>query len=132
MFEKFYGMKILDTFAYGIDEFDFTPNLVGFGTSVGETGYAVLKFENGVIYLSTDGITTEKPVRENVHELQTGDFRRDMVGKTLLAITREDRDESKLSFTMQLEDCYPIECYLEETDGHCDRNYFSLESTYID
>lgn len=39
MFDQLYNSDIVNVVAYGVDEFDYTPNLLGFGTSIGETGY---------------------------------------------------------------------------------------------
>lgn len=47
MFDHLYNSEIVDIVAYGVDEFDYTPNLLGFGTSVGETGYLEMKFSRG-------------------------------------------------------------------------------------
>ncbi len=131
MFEKFYGMKVLDVSAYGVDEFDFTCNLLGFGASIGETGYALLQFQNGNLYFSTDGITTEKPHRDGVHALVVGNFCRDIVGKTLLAIQNEV-DQPKTTFTLTFRDCKPIVCYFSEEKGFCDRNYYSIDIFDVD
>ena len=122
MYDMFYGEEILDVFAYGKDEFDFTPNLLGFGVSIGETGYAVMKFSGGDLFLSTEGITIEKPIRNEVHQLPTGKFHNDMVGQVLSYIRKKD-DE----YILQLVDCKPITCYFEKDTGYCDRNYFSID-----
>ena len=62
MFDYLYNSEIVDVVAYGVDEFDYTPNLIGFGTSIGETGYMEMRFSRGTLFFSTDGITETMPV----------------------------------------------------------------------
>lgn len=122
MFDRFYGMKIVDATAYGVDDYDFTPNLLGFGTSVGETGYMEIVFPQGKLFFSTDGISETVPIRPNTHMLPTEKFREYIVGLKLNSIENVDGE-----YTFLLEGCKPITCYLEKNDGHCDRDYFSID-----
>ena len=45
MFEHLKGKAVTCVRAFGVDEFDFTRNIVGCDFSVGELGYAVFEFE---------------------------------------------------------------------------------------
>ena len=122
MFDYLYNSEIVDVVAYGVDEFDYTPNLIGFGTSIGETGYMEMRFSRGTLFFSTDGITETMPVRKNVHQIPTDSMRADVIGRRLKCV-EEGNGESRIS----LYDCKPIVCYLEKNDGHCDRDYFSID-----
>ena len=64
-----WGKAVTNIRAYGIDKFDFTPNMLGCDFSVGEFGYAVFEFDNDRFYVSVDGISTVVPPRKNIHEL---------------------------------------------------------------
>ena len=122
MFDRFSGMKIVDIVAYGVDDYDFTPNLLGFGTSVGETGYMEIVFPQGKLFFSTAGISETAPIRPNIHKLSTEKFREYVVGLKLKSIENTDGE-----YTVLLEDCKPITCYLDKNDGHCDRDYFCID-----
>ena len=122
MFDYLYNSEIVDIIAYGINEFDYTPNLLGFGTSIGETGYLEMVFSRGTLFFSTDGITEIKPVRNGVHQIPADGMRAGLIGRRLKYI-EEDRGE----YSICLYDCKPIVCYLEKNDGHCDRDYFSID-----
>lgn len=126
MFDQFYGMEILSVSAYGVDEFDFTPNPLGFGASIGQTGYAVFEFQNGNLYFSTDGLTTELPSRKNVHALSAENLHRDLVGAVVVSIQKR-AEKDLISYEIQLSGYPTISCYFENSDGCCDRNYFSID-----
>ena len=122
MFDHLYNSEIVDIVAYGVDEFDYTPNILGFGTSVGETGYLEMVFSRGTLFFSTEGIKETMPVRKNVHRIPADAMRADLIGRKLRCI-EEDNGE----YSIFLYDCNPIVCYLDKNDGHCDRNYFSID-----
>ena len=122
MFDRFYGSEIVDIAAYGIDEYDFTQNLLGFGTSVGETGYLEVVFPHGKLFFSTDGISETIPERPNAHMLPADSTRKDLVGRKLKSVEKTD-DE----YILRLEGCKPVVCYPEKNEGLCDRDYFSID-----
>lgn len=122
MFDRFYGMEIVDIVAYGVDDYDFTPNILGFGTSVGETGYMEIAFPNGKLFFSTAGITETPPIRPNTHVLSTESLQGYLTGFKLKRIEKTD-DE----YTILLEGCKPISCYLKKNEGCCDRDYLSID-----
>ena len=122
MFDYLYNSEIVDIAAYGVDEFDYTPNILGFGTSIGETGYLKMVFSRGVLFFSTDGITETMPVRKNVHQIPADGIHTDLIGRKVKCI-----EEGSGKYRISLYDCKPIVCYLEKNDGYCDRDYFSID-----
>lgn len=122
MFENFQDTEIIDIAAFGADEYDYSPNLLGFGLSVGETGYMEMVYPCGSLYFSTDGIGTEKPFRPMARRLSIDALDTCLIGQKVECITKEGGE-----YTIQLYGCYPIICSLEKNEGHCDRDYFSLD-----
>ena len=119
-FERFYNKKILSIEAFGKDEFDFTP--CGCFFDVGETGYAVLSFENGQIYISTDGLTNFLPDRPSANVLPIEkEVTETWNDKVLGSIELKDG-----IWYIKLKDCRMICCRYEENDGQCDRDYMCV------
>ena len=123
MFENFHNARVIDIVAYGADDYDYTPNILGFGISIGETGYMEIIFSCGSLFFSTNGITTEPPVRSNAHRLAIDASCAGLIGEELEYISK-DKD----GYTLKLYGCHPIACYLDKNDGSCDRDYFSLDA----
>ena len=122
LFENFQDAEIIDIVASGADKYDFTPNLLGFGLSVGESGYMEMVFSCGSLYFSTDGIGSEKPFRPKAHKLSIDVPGTCLVGQKVERITKEG-DE----YTLLLYGCYPIVCSLHKNEGYCDRDYFAVD-----
>lgn len=120
-FEQFYNKKILSLEAFGKDEFDFTSWSCYF--DVGETGYAVLSFDNGKIYISTDGLTSSLPNRPSVKGLPMDKS----VAETWVGKVLESIEQKAGNWYIKLKDCHTICCRYEENDGHCDRDYMCVE-----
>ena len=123
MFDYLYNSDIVDVVAYGVDDVDYTPNILGFGTSIGETGYLKMIFSRGALFFSTDGITEGAPVRHNVHPLSADDMRDELIGRKLERI-----EEDNGQYRVYLYGCNPITCYLEKDDGLAGRDYFSIDA----
>ncbi len=120
-FEQFYNKKILSIEAFGEDEFDFPT--CDWCFDVGETGYAVLFFENGQIYISTDGLTNSLPNRPSATFLPIGkEVTETWSGKVLESI-----EQKAGNWYIKLKGCRTICCRYEENDGHCDRDYMIVD-----
>lgn len=121
--KQFAGKAVTGIKAYGVDEFDFTPNLWGTDFSVGQFGYTVFEFGESRIYISVDGLTTIVPPRKNTKELQVPErIRNCFVGKVLQSIEFDG-----FHYWIQFEGLGCLEGYSSPNDGYADRAYFELE-----
>ena len=69
MIENCYGKPITAIKAFGVDEFDFSRNILGVDFSVGQFGYVDFVFGEEHIYISIDGISSIVPPKKDVHEI---------------------------------------------------------------
>jgi len=123
LLKQFYGKTITEIKAYGIDEFDFTPNLCGTDFSVGEFGYAVFEFGKSSIYISTGGLSTVAPSREGIRELPVAERARNcFIGAVLKSVEFDGN-----SYRIQFDGFEALRGYYSPNDGHTDRSYFELE-----
>ena len=119
----FVGKAITNVKAYGIDEFDFTPNLLGEDFSVGQFGYAALEFGDSSIYISVDGLSTVVPPRCNVKELTVPErVRNCFIGALLKSIEFDGQ-----TYWIQFDGFEILRGFYSPNDGHTDRSYFELE-----
>ncbi|MBQ8585322.1 MAG: hypothetical protein IJ452_03440 [Butyricicoccus sp.] len=129
--QRFYGKTVTAVYAYGMDEFDFTPDTLGSGVfDVGATGYAVLEFGSERLYISTDGLTTEKPDRPHakplpVHPAVTDSF----LGATLETVSE---DTLRGHLTIRFVGFLDITASFCPHEGMCDRDYYCLDLFYPD
>lgn len=124
---QFIGKAIADIKAYGIDEFDFTPNILGFDFSVGQFGYAVLEFGKSNIYISVDGLSTAVPPRSDIIELQVSEqIRNCFVGAILESIEYDGKE-----YWIQFEGFDTLHGYYSPNEGYADRSYFELDFPWI-
>lgn len=121
--KQFYGKAITNIKAYGIDEFDFTPNLLGVDFSVGQFGYTALEFGNNCIYISVDGLSTTIPPRSSIIELTVEEqVRNCFIGAVLNSIEFDGK-----TYWIQFDGFEVLRGYYSPNDGHTDRSYFDLE-----
>ena len=119
----FVGKAITNIKAYGMDEFDFTPNLLGADFSVGQFGYAVFEFGDSVIYISVDGLSTVIPPRNHIKELPIIErVRNYFIGAVLTSIEFDGQ-----TYWIQFDGFEILRGYYSPNDGHTDRSYFELE-----
>ena len=123
MFESFFGKTLTDIKAFGVDEFDFTADLLGTGFSVGQFGYTVLEFGNECIFISTNGLSLTLPKRKNVSKLMIEEkIKKAFIGKVLTSIMYVENH-----YMIQFEGLEIIDGYLDINEGWCDRDYFELD-----
>ncbi len=124
---QFIGKAISDIKAYGIDEYDFTPNILGLDFSVGQFGYAVLEFDESNIYISVDGLSTAIPPRRDIKELQVREqIRNCFVGAILESIEYDGKE-----YWIQFQGFEILHGYYSPNDGYTDRSYFEMEFPWI-
>lgn len=124
---QFYGKTITKMQAYGIDEFDFTPNILGVDFSVGQYGYVVLEFEDSNLYISIDGLSTVVPARKNIKEIPFKDAVRNcFVGAVLESIEYDGE-----SYQIQFRDFDVLCGRYVPNEGYADRSYFELAFPFI-
>lgn len=120
---QFIGKAITDIKAYGIDQFDFTPNILDFDFSVGQFGYAVLEFGDSNLYISVDGLSTAIPTRSATKELHVSKrIRNCFVGAILESIEYDGK-----AFWIQFQGFEMLCGYYSPNEGHTDRSYFELD-----
>ena len=122
MLENCIGKAVTAIKAYGVDRFDFTPNLLGDDFSVGEFGYTVFEFADSCFYISTDGISSMQPTRHDVKELEIPpNILATFAGAVLQsAYCTDDAYFLQFDGLDVLEGSFSLEC------GYTDRNYFDL------
>ena len=124
---QYYGNTVTDLKAYGIDEFDFTPNRLGVDFSVGQYGYAVLEFGERNLYVSVDGLSSTAPQKCNAHLLPVPEeIRQTFIGAVLQSITLADE-----VYNLQFEGMDVLKGHIEPSNGYCDRDYFTFEFPWI-
>ena len=123
LFEHLKGKAVTCVRAFGVDEFDFTHNIVGCDFSVGEFGYAVFEFEEHCLFISVDGLTIEKPRKENVHELPV----HSTIIETFVGAVLESIDYDNEKYNIKFVGYDTLSGYFEPNDGMTDRAYFELE-----
>jgi hypothetical protein len=125
--KQYYGKAITNITAYGIDEFDFTPNRLGVDFSVGQYGYAVFEFGEQSLYVSVDGLSSTAPQKCNAHLLPVPEeIRQTFIGAVLQSITFADE-----VYNLQFEGMDILKGHIEPSNGYCDRDYFTLEFPWI-
>jgi hypothetical protein len=121
--KQFYGKTITRIRAYGVDEFDFAPNLLGYDFSIGQYGYTVLDFGDSSIYISVDGLSTVVPPRSNVKELPIKErVQNCFIGAVLKSIEFDGQ-----TYWIQFDGFEILRGFYSPNDGHTDRSYFELE-----
>lgn len=125
--KQFYEKTVTDITAYGVDEFDFTPNLLGIDFSVGQFGYTVFTFGESNLYISTDGLSDDVPLRNSIYELPVDERVRDYFVGAVLESVEYDGEHYWIQFKGfdLLRGRYVLK------DGHTDRTYFELEFPWI-
>ena len=121
--KQFYGKTITRIRAYGVDKFDFTPNLLGYDFSIGQYGYTVLDFGDSSIYISVDGLSTVVPPRSNVKELPV----KECVQKCFIGAVLKSIEFDEKTYWIQFDGFEILRGFYSPNDGHTDRSYFELE-----
>lgn len=123
-FDKYLGKPLNSIEAFGVDEFDFTPDILGSASfSVGEFGYTVFHFGNEPLFLSTDGLTDKRPQRAGVDSLKIPPS----VLEVLLGTVLESAKICAGGYALKFSDLPAVRCTLSKNDGHCDRDYLDFD-----
>lgn len=123
---QFYNKRLTGIRAYGIDGFDFCKNLLGLDFSVGQFGYAALEFGGENIYISTDGLSTVVPPRNNIKELQVDKSITEYFVGNILESIEYDGEEYGIFFR----GWEMLRGHYEPNDGLADRAYFEIDWPY--
>lgn len=124
---QFVGKTTTDIKAYGVDKFDFTPNILGSDFSVGQFGYTVLAFGDLNLCISIDGLSTVIPPRKNIKELEISERIRNCFVGAMLESIEYNGEEYRIRF----QGFETLRGYYSPNDGHSDRSYFELEFPWI-
>ncbi len=123
MLETLYGKVVTAIKAYGIDEFDFSRNILGVDFSVREFGYAVFEFGSDCFYISTDGVSSIVPPRKNIYEIPV----HESILQTFVGRIFQSAKFDGEKYIIQFEELDPLYGYYVPNDGLTDRSYFELE-----
>ena len=104
---------------------------------VGNLADEVMKQLGEYAEVTTDGMkkavndagkTVKKEIQANA-PVQSGKYKKSWtVKKTAESATKlEITVHADGEYTVLLEGCKPIICYLDKNDGHCDRDFFSID-----
>ena len=123
-YDKYIGRQIQSIKAWGTDEYDFTPDVLGSGSfSVGEFGYVDLNFDSQHLYLSTDGMRDIVPARPDVYELPV-----DLsVEEMLIGAKLEKVKLCAGGYVFYFSGLPVVRCTIWNNDGHCDRDYLEFD-----
>lgn len=125
--KSLYGKTVTNIKAYGTDEFDFTPNLLGYDFSIGQFGYVVFEFGDEYLYISIDGISSIIPIKMNIAELDIPDRIKDeFLGAVLQSISFDGEQ-----YYIQFKGLALLRGYYEPNEGYTDRSYFELEFPWV-
>jgi hypothetical protein len=117
------GKPVIAIKAYGIDEYDFTRNIIGCDFSIGEFGYTVFEFQGSCFYISTDGVSSVIPHRPKSKELPVHEsILETFIGRVLQSVHFEDD-----VYYFQFEGLDLLSGYFSLERGYTDRNYFHLD-----
>lgn len=123
-FEKYLGKSICSVEAFGVDEFDFTADILGSASfSVGEFGYAVFHFGDEPLYLSTDGLTDKQPQRADAVSLEVPSS----VLEVILGAVLKSVKICAGGYALEFSNLPTARCTLDKNGGHCDRNYLEFQ-----
>ena len=125
--KNLYSKTVTGIKAYGTDEFDFTPNLLGVDFSVGQFGYVVFEFADDRFYISVDGISSIAPSKRNITALNIPE----RVQNTFLGAVLQSVSFDGEQYYIQFEGFELLRGYYEPNDGHTDRSYFELEFPWV-
>ena len=113
--------------AYGSDEFDFTPNLMGVDFSVGQFGYVVFELGDACFYVSVDGISSIIPPQKNIVAQNIPNRIKDtFLGALLQSISFDGKQ-----YYIQFKGLDLLRGYYDPNEGYTDRDYFVLEFPWI-
>lgn len=125
--KRLYGKAVTGLKAYGTDEFDFTPNLLGAGFSVGQFGCVVFEFGNDCFYISIDGISSIVPPKKNITVLNIPERIQNLfLGAVLQSISFDGKQ-----YYIQFDGFELLRGYYEPNEGYTDRSYFELEFPWV-
>ena len=125
--DHLYGKSVTNIRAFGVDDFDFTRNILGVDFSIGQFGYAVFEFDNEALYFSIGGLSTTAPPLTNLHELHVDDcIRTTFVGAILSSITSRNN-----VYSIQFDGLDVFRGWFVPNDGMVDRDYFEWEFPWV-